>query len=240
MSSEKMQVRTVLWVSTAAAVLAGLILIVPNFLGNELLRELTKPDAPTSPAPAATALHPSPASTGPAVPSSSPGPAATAPAAPGLAALHAFSHPGELAWGAITMGAPRHHIEQTTGALQCRPRDHQGYSCACQGTSEGVEFLVEFRNPQTAYDAEVCRRPDVRPATLAVLLTQAEQSLSHQEIVGALGERLPSFRRVRGPEPSGGDERSRFKPVYTFGDGAYNLIVDYEWTAIRVVHSSVD
>lgn len=221
--------------SLVASLVAAFILIVPQWYATEFLRRRTQPVSPSQTALAPTASAPY---EDPDAPVASPGPAPRSVAA--FAALQAFSHPGEIAWGGITMSTPQHTIEQVAGALQCRPQDHRGFYCACEGQSGGVEFLIDFRSRQTGDDADVCRRADVRPATLAVLLTQAEQSLSHNEIISMLGERLPAFRRVRGPEPPSGEERSHFKPVYTYGDGAYNLIVDYEWTAIRIVHSSTD
>jgi hypothetical protein len=132
------------------------------------------------------------------------------------------------------MDMTRSEIEQKVGPLQCFPVDYDGYHCSCRGVFETVTLSFELRSRQTGDDPNVCLRTDAQVASLTILLTPEEQSATHQAIINEIRGRLPEFRLVRGPEPSPESERSRFKPVYSFADGAYNLVVDYEADAIHV------
>jgi len=160
----------------------------------------------------------------------------TSPSTPLLPALTKFSYELGLRWGPIYVGMTRDELEQNIGPLQCVTEDYDGYYCACRGAYEGVSLSMEMRSMQTGEDPDICSRTDAEIASFTVLMTPAERSAAHTTIVSNLGARLPQFRYLRGPEPKLGEERSRFRPVYTFGDGTYNLMLDYEADAIHILH----
>jgi hypothetical protein len=153
---------------------------------------------------------------------------------PTLRALTHFSYALDLSWGPIYIGISRHQIERRIGSLQCRYGDYQGYYCSCHGMYDDVELLLELRNLHKSDDPEVCRKPDTELTSFTVLLTPAERSASHETIVNVLRDRLPRFRHLHGAEPGAGEERSRYKPVYTFADGKHEVVLNYEGDALHI------